>query len=165
MIAPHLNPAIDAHMRFRLALQVSNVKRLMRSPRSVWSVSFCLREVRRFRQKYPYGWQVANTTLTNLFREHGVPWDDEDEEKAAAGHERAQTWQDRAFWRTWVTWKPKPVPVVVMRPANELPEDLRKLIMSFVPLRDPEPEDVTLLFDVEQKASAWWQDPRMYGDF
>ena len=95
MIAPHLNPAIDAHMRFRLALQVS-------CPRSVWSVSFCLHEVRRFRQAYPYGWQVANTTLDNLFREHGVPWDDEDEEKVAAGHDRAQTWQDRAFWRTWV---------------------------------------------------------------
>ena len=133
MIAPHLNPAIDAHMRFRLALQVSNVERLVQCPRSVWSVSYCLHEVRRFRASYPYGWQVAGTTLSNLFREHGVPWDDEDEEKVAAGHERAQTWQDRAFWRTWVSYKP---PVVVMRPVDELPDDLRKLIMSFVP---PEP--------------------------
>ena len=106
MIAPHLNPAIDAHMRFRLALQVSNVQRLMQSPRSVWSVSFCLREVRRFRQAYPYGWQVAGTTLDNLFREHKVPWDDEDEEKVAAGHNRGQTWQDRVFWRTWVADRP-----------------------------------------------------------
>ena len=81
----------------------------------------------------------------------------------AAGHERAQTWQDRAFWRTWVSWKPKPVPVVVMRPVHELPEDLRKLIMSFVPPEEPAPESPT--FDVEQKASPWWQDPRMYGDF
>ena len=164
MIAPHLNPAIDAHMRFRLALQVSNVERLVQCPRSVWSVSFCLHEVRRFRQAYPYGWQVANTTLDNLFREHGGPWDDEDEEKVAAGHDRAQTWQDRVFWRTWVTWKPKPVPVVVMRPVNELPEDLRELIMSFVP-PDPAPKSPSVTFDVEQKASPWWQDPRMYGDF
>mgnify|MGYP004191434219 CR=1 FL=1 len=145
MIAPHLNPAIDAHMRFRLALQVSNVERLMQCPRSVWSVSFCLHEVRRFRQAYPYGWQVANTTLDNLFREHGVPWDDEDEEKVAAGHDRAQTWQDRAFWRTWVTWRgperskilghpaeqPKPVPVVVMRPSGKITRGLgRSLMMS-----------------------------------
>ena len=45
-----------------------------------------------------------------------------------------------------------------------LPEDLRKLIMSFVP-PEPEPKAPSEPFDVEQKASPWWQDPRMYGDF
>ena len=161
MLQPHLNPAIDAHMRFRLALQVSNVQRLMQSPRSVWTVSFCLGEVRRFRQAYPYGWQVAGTTLDNLFREHKVPWDDEDEEKVAAGHNRGQTWQDRVFWRTWVADRPA---VTQKQPVNALPEDLRKLIMSFVP-PEPEPKAPSEPFDVEQKASPWWQDPRMYGDF
>ena len=84
MIQPHLNPAIDAHMRFRLKLQVENVRRLVVCSHSVWSVSYCPAEVRRYRQCYPYGWQVADTTLDNLFREHKVPWDDEDEEKNAS---------------------------------------------------------------------------------
>ena len=51
MLAPHLNPAIDAHMRFRLALQVSNVKRLVESPRNVWMTAHLPEEVRRFREK------------------------------------------------------------------------------------------------------------------
>ena len=135
MLQPHLNPAIDAHMRFRLALQVSNVQRLMQSPRSVWSVSFCLCEVRRFRQAH-------------LFREHKVPGG-------------ARSWQDRVFWRTWVADRPA---VTQKQPVNALPEDLRKLIMSFVP-PEPEPKAPSEPFDVEQKASPWWQDPRMYGDF
>ena len=55
MLAPHLNPAIDAHMRFRLALQVSNVKRLVESPKNVWMTAYSLTEVRRYRRAYPYG--------------------------------------------------------------------------------------------------------------
>ena len=71
-------------MRFRLSLQVSNVKRLIESPRNVWMTAHLPEEVRRFRESYPYGWQVAGTTLANLFREHGIDWDDEDEEKVSA---------------------------------------------------------------------------------
>ena len=86
-------------------------------------------EVRRFREKYPYGWQVAGTTLSNLFREHRVPWDDEDEEKVRSGHTRALTRSEDTFWREYLR---PPVPVVT-RPVFELPTDIRALIMSFVP--------------------------------
>ena len=160
MIQPHLNPAIDAHMRFRLKLQVENVRRLVESSHSVWSVSYCPSEVRRYRQCYPYGWQVADTTIDNLFRKHGVPWDDEDEEKVAAGHVRNQTWDDRAFWREWR----KPPRPVVMRPVDRLPRALRRLILSFVPPAPP-PASPEKVFDVELKGSPWWMDPRAYGDF
>ena len=121
MLAPHLNPAIDAHMRFRLALQVSNVRRLIESPRNVWMTAHLPEEVRRFREKYPYGWQVAGTTLSNLFREHRVPWDDEDEEKVRSGHTRALTRSEDTFWREYLR---PPVPVVT-RPVFELPTDIR----------------------------------------
>ena len=174
-LAPHLNPAIDAHMRFRLSLQVSNVRRLIESPRNVWMTAHLPEEVRRFREKYPYGWQVAGTTLSNLFRELGIDWDDEDEEKVSAGHTRTLTRSADSFWREWLRG---PVPAV-MRPVHQLearppaaptaepqaqlPTDLRALIMSFVPpLPKPMPEAP---FDVELKHSPWWQDPRMYGDF
>ena len=159
MLAPHLNPAIDSHMRFRLSLQVSNVKRLIESPRNVWMTAHLPEEVRRFREKYPYGWQVAGTTLSNLFREHCVPWDDEDEEKVRSGHTRVLTRFEDTFWREYLR---PPLPVVT-RPVHQLPTDLRALIMSFVPpLPKPMPEAP---FDVELKHSPWWQDPRMYGDF
>ena len=160
MLAPHLNPAIDAHMRFRLALQVSNVRRLIESPRNVWMTAHLPDEVRRFREKYPYGWQVAGTTLSNLFREHRVPWDDEDEEKVRSGHTRALTRSEDTFWREYLR---PPVPVVT-RPVFELPTDIRALIMSFVPPL-PVPMPTGPPFDVELKSSPWWQDPRMYGDF
>ena len=123
MLAPHLNPAIDAHMRFRLALQVSNVKRLVESPKNVWMTAYSLTEVRRYRRAYPYGWQVAGTTLDNLFRLFKVPWDDEDEEKVAAGHVRTSTYEDRSFW---VSWLRPPVERLrpVTRPADELPVEI-----------------------------------------
>ena len=147
MLAPHLNPAIDAHMRFRLSLQVSNVKRLVESPRNVWMTAHLPEEVRRFRQSYPYGWQVAGTTLSNLFREHGIDWTDEDEEKVSAGYTRTLTRSDDSFWREWLRG---PVPAI-MRPGHQLPTDLRALIMSFVPpLPKPIPEAP---FDVELKHS------------
>ena len=163
MLAPHLNPAIDAHMRFRLALQVSNVKRLVESPKNVWMTAYSLTEVRRYRRAYPYGWQVAGTTLDNLFRLFKVPWDDEDEEKVATGHVRTSTYEDRSFW---VSWLRPPVERLrpATRPADELPVEIRKLIMSFVP-PEPKPKPPEPTFDVEQKPSVWWQDPRMYGDF
>ena len=160
MLAPHLNPRIDAHLRFRLALQVSNVRHVAEDAHSVWELGHFPSEVRRMRERYPYGWQVAGTTVGNLFREHGVPWDDEDEEKAAAGHVRQTTREDRAFWRAW---RRPPV----MRPANELPADLRRLILSFVPKPKnpkPEPEEEST-YDVERKLTPWWMDPRAYGDF
>ena len=83
MLAPHLNPAIDAHLRFRLKLQVSNVRQLVDSPKNVWMTAYSLAEVRRYRRVYPYGWQVCGTTLDNLFRKYKIPWSDEDEEKVA----------------------------------------------------------------------------------
>ena len=46
----------------------------------------------------------------------------------------------------------------------QLPVEIRKLIMSFVP-PEPKPKPPEPTFDVEQKPSVWWQDPRMYGDF
>ena len=163
MLAPHLNPRIDAHMRFRLALQVSNVKKLVESPKNVWMMAYSLAEVRRYRRVYPYGWQVAGTTLDNLFRKYEVPWDDEDEEKVAAGHVRASTPEDRSFWMNWLRPPPERLRPVT-RPANELPSDLRQLIMSFVPKPEkPKPPEPT--FDVETRTHQWWQDPRMYGDF
>ena len=134
MIAPHLNPAVDAHTRFRLALQVSNVKRLVDSPHAVWRLAYSPDDVRRMRTDYGYGWQVAGTTVDSLFRKHGVPWDDEDEAKAAG--ERATSWDQRAFWREWS----RPEPPVVMVVPDLLPADLRALILSFVP---PEPKPST----------------------
>ena len=56
---------------------------LVESPKNVWMTAYSLAEVRRYRRAYPYGWQVANTTLDNLFRKFKIPWDDEDEEKVA----------------------------------------------------------------------------------
>ena len=163
MLPPHQNPRIDAHMRFRLALQVSNVKKLVESPKNVWMMAYSLAEVRRYRRAYPYGWQVAGTTLDNLFRLYKVPWDDEDEEKVAAGHVRASTPEDRSFWMNWLR-PPRERLRPVTRPVDELPSDLRQLILSFVPKPEkPKPPEPT--FDVEQKPTPWWHDARMYGDF
>lgn len=156
MIAPHLNPAVDAHTRFRLALQVSNVKRLVDSPHAVWRLAYSPDDVRRMRTDYGYGWQVAGTTVDSLFRKHGVPWDDEDEAKAAG--ERATSWDQRAFWREWS----RPEPPVVMVVPDLLPADLRALILSFVP---PEPKPEPEEYDVELESVPWWLDPRAYGEF
>ena len=112
-------------MRFRLSLQVSNVRRLIESPRNVWMTAHLPEEVRRFRESYPYGWQVAGTTLSNLFRE--------DEEKVSAGHTRTLTRSEDSFWREWLRG---PVPVV-MRPVHQLPTDLRALICRRCPSRCP----------------------------
>ena len=62
MLAPHLNPAIDAHLRFRLSLQVSNVKALVESPQSVWMTAYMPDEVHKFRTKFMYGWQQQSRT-------------------------------------------------------------------------------------------------------
>ena len=161
MLAPHLNPAIDAHLRFRLSLQVSNVKALVESPQSVWMTSYMPSEVHKFRTKFVYGWQVYGTTIENLFRENKVPWSDEDEEKTASGYTRTLTREQQTFWINWMKPPPPPPPP----PPIRLPTVLRQLIMEFKPPPDPKPPTPKAPWNVEQKPSVWWMDPRMYGDF
>ena len=163
MLAPHLNPAISAHMRFRLSLQVSNVKALVECPQSVWMTSYMPDDVQRYRTKYMYGWQFHGTTIDNLFRKYGVNWDDEDEEKTASGYVRTLTREQQTFWINWMKPAPPPPPPPPP-PKLRLPTVLRQLIMEFVPPveRPPTPKAP---FDVEQKHTPWWTDPRLYGDF
>ena len=67
------------------------MRQLIENPKNVWMMAYSLPEVRRYRRVYPYGWQVAGTTLDNLFRKFKVPWDDEDEEKIASGPVHTRT--------------------------------------------------------------------------
>ena len=94
---------------------------------------------------------MAGTTVDSLFRKHGVPWDDEDEAKAAG--ERATTWDQRAFWREWSR------PVVMVVP-DLLPADLRALILSFVP---PEPKPEPEEYDRARVRAVVARPPRVRG--
>ena len=96
MIATHLNPAVRADTRFRLRLQAEAVQRLLnaKDTRQLTFMAHFPQEVAKFRSRNSYGFQVHNTTMRQLFDRAGVHWDDEDEEKCAAGHVRP----NHRFW-------------------------------------------------------------------
>ena len=95
-----LNPAVRADTRFRLRLQAEAVQRLLnaKDTRQLTFMAHFPQEVAKFRSRNSYGFQVHNTTMRQLFDRANVHWDDEDEEKCAAGHVRP----NHRFWFTFL---------------------------------------------------------------
>lgn len=103
---PHENPQIDPRTRFRLQLQVEQVRDLCKSARLCKFVSHFPSEVRRYQQKYSYGFLVAKTTIYSLFQKHKIDWSEEDDEKVNSGYERAACRKTNDFWARYLTPPP-----------------------------------------------------------